>query len=219
MDDLTVNITGIEPGAEEAGARPITITTDRGAIATVLHATPPSRHVVVCVGGVGGGLDGPAMIYPRLGAELPGRGLAVFRLAYRRPGETVECLADLMAGLGFLQSIGCSRVALVGHSFGGEIVIRTAAGNPMVAAVVTIASRLRGAIDHVAEIAPRPLLLIHGDGDQVLSDDCSRQLYARAGEPKTLRIIAGADHVLSQAPDEAFAMVRDWLVANFPATD
>lgn len=217
MDELTVNIVGIEPGAEIGGARAITIKTDRGTISTVLHATPPSRHVVVCVGGVGGGLDGPAMIYPRLGRELPSKGLAVFRLAYRKPGDTIECLADMMAGLGFLQSIGCTRVALVGHSFGGEIVIRAAAANPIVTAVVTIASRLQGAIDQVAEIAPRPLLLIHGDADEVLSDDCSRQLYARAGEPRTLRIIAGADHVLSQAPDEAFAIVRDWLVANFPA--
>jgi alpha-beta hydrolase superfamily lysophospholipase len=46
----------------------------------------------------------------------------------------------------------------------------------------------------VADIAPRPLLLIHGDADRAIPAEHSRRLFAAAGEPKELWIGHGADH-------------------------
>ncbi len=47
----------------------------------------------------------------------------------------------------------------------------------------------------IAQISPRPLLLIHGDADKVVPMWTSERLYARAKEPKRLWIIKGAGHL------------------------
>ena len=52
-------------------------------------------------------------------------------------------------------------------------------------------------IDHVAEISPRPILIIHGTGDRVVPHEMSRELAAEAGEPKELWLVPGADHTAS----------------------
>lgn len=65
-------------------------------------------------------------------------------------------------------------------------------------------------IGHVAGIAPRHLLLVHGNCDEVVDVSHAYKLYARAGEPKQLIIIDGAGHRLRQ-DDRAMAIVRDWL--------
>lgn len=49
----------------------------------------------------------------------------------------------------------------------------------------------------VAAISPLPLLLIHGDRDAVVPPHHSRQLFERAGEPKQLWIVPGANHTQS----------------------
>ncbi|MBI3774798.1 MAG: alpha/beta hydrolase, partial [Gammaproteobacteria bacterium] len=47
----------------------------------------------------------------------------------------------------------------------------------------------------IASIAPVPLLVIHGTGDRVIPIEHSRQLFALAGEPKTLWEIPDAQHI------------------------
>ena len=70
---------------------------------------------MLCVSGAIGGFDGPSMLYPRLGLEMPKRGFTIARLDYRAPNEFGECLIDAMAALAFLGGIGHPRVALIGH--------------------------------------------------------------------------------------------------------
>jgi fermentation-respiration switch protein FrsA (DUF1100 family) len=62
----------------------------------------------------------------------------------------------------------------------------------------------------VAEIAPRPLLLVHGSQDETVAVSHAKRLYDTAGEPKQLIIIDGAGHALRQE-DRATAVVIDWL--------
>jgi pimeloyl-ACP methyl ester carboxylesterase len=212
MDDqLNLSITGVEPQFEIAGARRVLLATTRGKIRLMLHAVEKAERAVVCLGGASGAMDGPAMLYPRLGLDLRPLGCTVMRLGYRIPGEMPECVLDTMAGLSFLKGIGHQRAALIGHSFGGGVAIATATLNPLAVTVVAIASQLDGA-QNVAQLAPRPLLLIHGNADMVLPDESSRMIFERAGEPKTLKIFPGADHGLTQVGDEVFALVRQWLV-------
>ena len=47
----------------------------------------------------------------------------------------------------------------------------------------------------IPEIAPRPLLLIHGDADTLIPVEDSRALFAAAHEPKDLWIVPGSGHV------------------------
>jgi fermentation-respiration switch protein FrsA (DUF1100 family) len=65
-------------------------------------------------------------------------------------------------------------------------------------------------IDYVASIAPRPLLLVHGDRDEVVAVSHAYRLYDRSGEPKQLVIVDGAGHRLRQN-DEVMTTVTDWI--------
>ena len=65
-------------------------------------------------------------------------------------------------------------------------------------------------IDRIARIAPRPLLLVHGDRDEVVAVSHAYRLYDRAGDPKRLIIIKGAGHRLRQ-DDKVMTIVTDWL--------
>ena len=46
----------------------------------------------------------------------------------------------------------------------------------------------------IAEIAPTPVLVIAGEGDQLIPVENGKKLYAAAREPKELWVIPGADH-------------------------
>jgi len=65
-------------------------------------------------------------------------------------------------------------------------------------------------VRYVADIAPRPLLLVHGNKDEVVDVNHAYKLYAQAGEPKQIIIVDGAGHRLRQN-DRAMAIVIDWL--------
>jgi pimeloyl-ACP methyl ester carboxylesterase len=212
MDEgLDLRITGVEPGDEIAGARKIAIVTTRGRIPVLLHASPETGRAVLCVSGALGGFDGPALLYPRLGLAMPKRGITVARLDYRAPNEFGECLVDAMAALTFLGGVGHQRVTLIGHSFGGAVAINAGTLGSIVTTVIALSSQLAGA--HVAgELAGRPLLLIHGVADTILSHESSQAIFDRAGEPKTLKLLPGVGHGLAEAGDEVFQLVSDWIV-------
>jgi fermentation-respiration switch protein FrsA (DUF1100 family) len=49
-------------------------------------------------------------------------------------------------------------------------------------------------VDVVGEIAPRPLLIIHGTADALIPAEQGQQLYDAAGEPKALWLVPDAIH-------------------------
>jgi len=210
-EGVTLRIIGVEPGEEIAGARRVTVATTRGAIPLMLHSAQEKGRAVLCVSGAIGGFDGPSMLYPRLGLEMPRRGITIARLDYREPNEFAECLVDAMAALTFLSGVGHERVAMIGHSFGGAVAINAGTLSPNVKTVIALSSQLAGA-HVVGELAPKPLLLIHGGADAVLPHESSQALYDRAGEPKTIRILPRVGHGLAEAQDEVFELVSDWLL-------
>lgn len=65
-------------------------------------------------------------------------------------------------------------------------------------------------IDYVANIAPRPLLLVHGDSDETVDVNHAYRLYHRAGEPRELVVIDGAGHRLRH-DNRAMAAIINWL--------
>jgi dipeptidyl aminopeptidase/acylaminoacyl peptidase len=56
----------------------------------------------------------------------------------------------------------------------------------------------------ITTIAPKPVLIIAGEGDRLIPADNGRKLFAAAGEPKELMIVPGAEHggTLAAAGDE-----------------
>ena len=65
-------------------------------------------------------------------------------------------------------------------------------------------------INHVAGIAPRPLLLVHGSQDELVPVSHAHRLYEKARKPKKLSIIDGAGHRLRRE-DMAVSAILDWL--------
>jgi dipeptidyl aminopeptidase/acylaminoacyl peptidase len=68
-------------------------------------------------------------------------------------------------------------------------------------------------INWVDKISPRPLLLVHGDADELIPLEQAQNLYHKAKEPKELSIITGAKHKM-RLEEAAMAFVLDWLKAR-----
>ncbi len=186
------------------------ISTSRGTVSGVLHPVEEALGAAVMVGGAGGGLYGPSDVYEELAARLQTAGAAALRLDYRLPNQLEECIHDLLAGVEVLGQRGVQRVALVGHSFGGAVVISAGAASDLVVGVATVASQTSGA-DAVGELAPaKSLLLIHGTGDDVLPYELAEDLYARAGEPKELVLYTDDNHNVDGHRQEMLEKLYSW---------
>jgi dienelactone hydrolase len=201
---------GVADGVEE-----LTLHTNAGDITARLHPVPAGAPAVVWVGGSGGGLDGPAWgMYPRLAGQLASQGIASLRVHYRQPNYLEECVADTLLAVAYLvQERGYVGIALVGHSFGGAVVISAGALSDDVKAVVAMSSQGYGT-NLAPQVSPRPLLLVHGTADEILPDAVSRDIYARAKEPKELRLYQGCRHGLDECRDQVDATVVEWLVTR-----
>ena len=71
--------------------------------------------------------------------------------------------------------------------------------------------------DVVGRIAPRPLLLLHPARDSVTPTEQSIDLFARAGQPTDLHLIANVDHfILSEDNPLVVTLVHNWLDKHFP---
>jgi pimeloyl-ACP methyl ester carboxylesterase len=203
----------VEKGSPEAGYVSVRMTNRHGDIDGRYYAVAGAREAVIWVGGAGGAWDTPAQgLYPRLCDELRGERIASLRVRFRRPKELNESVVDVLAGVALLQREGIETMALVGHSFGGAVVIRAATHAPAVRTVVTLATQSYGT-DPVDQLGPRcSILLIHGAADRVLPAACSEDVLRRAKEPKRMQLLAGANHGLGEAADEVDRVVREWLL-------
>lgn len=168
----------------------------------------------------------------RIATQLVGTGAAVLALDFRGHGRSggrstlgdLE-VRDLAAAVAFLRAAGYARIALVGWSMGGSVVLRYAGLGGDADAVVSISSpghwwergtarmrlvhwaaethtgrlvtriatrtRLRSngwlrlpesPVEVVAAIAPRPLLIVHGDADRYFPLRHAEALAAAAAD-------------------------------------
>lgn len=198
-------------GGLEGEAEVLRLETSAGSIHARYHDAEAGDLAVVWVGGAGGGFGGPAGgLYPRLAERLACEGVASLRLHYRRPAEFEPCVLDVLTAIVYLATRARSRAILVGYSFGGAVVIAAGARSPAVVGVAALSSQTAGA-DDVGLVSPRPLLLIHGSADGVLSDRCSRELYRRAGEPRRLRLYPGCGHGLDACREAVEGELMAWI--------
>jgi fermentation-respiration switch protein FrsA (DUF1100 family) len=63
----------------------------------------------------------------------------------------------------------------------------------------------------VARIAPRPLLLMHAEGDTQIPSDHSEELFERAGKPRKLIIVPGGAHRTVQHDSELQGAALRWV--------
>ena len=190
------------------GSRVLDIETNAGVINTRIHKASDAHAAVF---GSGGGLGGPAGgMYTRLARVLEPEGWTSMRLDYRRPGHLMSCVLDALAGMHVLEQMGLHRIVLVGHSFGGAVVISAGAASPSAIGVVAMSSQTEGT-GAVDKLSPKPVLLMHGMADELLPAAWSQDIYKRALEPKKILLYPGCKHGLDQCRNEVDADLLAWI--------
>jgi uncharacterized protein len=171
-----------------------------------------------------------------LAFDLPGHGDSEPPMS----GTAVEDVIAMARLLGSKEGVDADRVAVRGSSLGGFLAIAAAAADPEIAGVIAIcpasedhlASGLRRGRfemrvsdpvaleawllaqdldESVERIAPRPLILMHAEGDTQIPSDHSEALYDRAGEPRKLVIAPGGAHTTVQHDPELQGTALRWL--------
>lgn len=70
----------------------------------------------------------------------------------------------------------------------------------------------------VAQMAPRPLLLLHSSVDSVTPTEQSIEIFKRAGQPCDLHLFAETDHFMfAETNTRVRSVLFDWLDRYFPA--
>jgi fermentation-respiration switch protein FrsA (DUF1100 family) len=201
----------LERREEAPGQERLRMVTGAGDLDCRLHSASSGDAAVLWVFGAGGGLGGPAGgLYTRLGQKLRPSGITSLELAYRQPGRLGHCIQDVLLGLAWLAGEGRRRIVLVGHSFGGAVVITVGAACDAVIAVAALSSQTRGT-EAVAALSPRPLLVIHGTADEVLPDASGQDIHRRARQPKEMILYPGGEHGLDQCREALDRDLLGWL--------
>ncbi len=192
----------------------VAIPTADGSAEALLYRSPGGDRAVLWAGGWRDGE--PAGLPVDVAQSLLRRGVSSLLLRYRAPYELPSCVADALAAVAYLEGEGIARVAMVGHSFSGAVVISAAPRSERVVAVAALASQTYGAA-RADLVSPRPLLLVHGTEDERLAPYCSEQIYSWARQPKELRFMRGASHSLREARGELAPLLVEWLAAKLGA--
>ena len=196
----------IDPGLEHHE-----LYTMSGLLTLLWHGPPDAEAVLVACGGAMGGLLGPADgLYHDLGAELAGSGIGTLRVGYRAPGELATCTLDVAAALQLAERNGAVRAVTMGHSFGGAVAVRVGAALPeVVTGVVGLATQSAGC-EVAGGLAGRPLLLVHGEADELLPPDCSLIVRELAGAGEVV-LVPGGGHLLREAGDLLRERLPEWV--------
>ncbi len=201
----------VEEHEVTATLRHVEVYTMEGLLTLLWHGDSEAERVVVTCGGGMGSLLGPARaLYAGLGERLwSEHGIATVRVGYRRPNHLPRCVHDVAAAADIASRQGGRRFVTMGHSFGGAVAIQ--AGIVLAehcAGVVTLSTQSAGCEDAARLTAP--LLLFHGDVDEILPPETSSVVQALTGHGDVV-ILPGEGHLLRDAHDELVTRLLDWI--------
>jgi hypothetical protein len=188
--------------------------TRRGLLTTFTHepsaGTARPAAIVACGGALGGVLGPGRALYQALGERWAARGVRFVRVGYREPNNLDLCAHDLACGVEFARDAGAERVVVMGHSFGGAVAVRCAVVMPVsVVGVVTFATQSAGC-EVAGALAGRPLLLFHGDSDELLPPEASEVVAAIAGYGEVV-LLPGDGHLLGRSDEVITERLDEWL--------
>ena len=198
--------------------RHLEIYTMRGLLTILWHGPIDAEHVVLMAGGGMGGLLGPAGgLYHDLGTRFAAEGIATLRVGYRKANDLVRCVHDVAAAADLASRAGGTRFVTVGHSFGGAVAVQAGMvlGQHCVG-VVTLSTQSAGCED-ASQLADRvPVLLLHGDRDEILPPDTSAVVRMLIGHGE-LEILPGSGHLLSESADHLRDRLGTWIPEQLAA--
>ena len=171
----------------------------------------PLVAAIVACGGAMGGVLGPGHgLFHQLAATWAERQVGVYRVGYRIPNDLDRCAHDVACAVEMAIEAGAERVVVMGHSFGGAVAVRVAVVmTAEVHGVVTFATQSAGC-EVAGALAGRPLLLFHGDRDELLPIQASEMVRMIAGHGE-LVVLPGDGHLLGRSDDVMLEKLDDWL--------
>jgi hypothetical protein len=195
--------------------RHVEVYTMAGLLTLLWHGEPDMERVVLMCGGAMGGMLGPAGgLYHDLGTRFAKEAIATIRVGYRQPNDLRTCVHDLVAAAELAARHGGKRFVTVGHSFGGAVAIRAAIVlADDCAGVVTLSTQSAGCED-AGRLGATPLLLLHGERDELLPPETSYMVQALAGTGE-VEILPGTGHLLAEAGDELRERLGKWISEQF----
>lgn len=202
----------LEEGELQNTYKLLRLTTEKGDLFCRYYHVPDTRFATILVGGIGGDWDSPGReLYPRICFNLRKQSIASLHLQYRDSSNLSMATYDVFTALRFLHDNGISRVALIGHSFGGAAVIQAASQDESVKAVVTLSTQSFGT-NPVRMLGPRcGILLIHGMEDEIIPHGSSGYVHGIAKEPKKLIYYPHTKHNLEEAENDVYNEIYNWI--------
>ena len=198
--------------------RHLEIYTMRGLLTILWHGPVDATRVVLMAGGGMGGLLGPAGgLYHDLGVQFAAAGIGTMRVGYRKANDLVRCVHDVAAAADLASRAGAERFVTVGHSFGGAVAVQ--AGMVLgqhCAGVVTLATQSAGCEDAGSLDDAVPVLLLHGDRDEILPPDTSAVVRMLIGHGE-FELIPGTGHLMTEAAEHLRARLGTWIPEQFDA--
>jgi alpha/beta superfamily hydrolase len=127
---------------------------------------------------------------------------------------------DILKAVEFIhrqQNVNRERIALIGYSFGGSLVL-VVAERANAKTIVSISPQINPfetkleVTDYAGRIT-RPVLLIHGKADETVPYSDSEKLYKalEKSKEKTIQLIDGANHIYSGKGRIVVSLVKDFL--------
>lgn len=176
------------------------------------------------------------------------RGLGMYMMTYRgyggstgSPSETNNVADALLAYDSLIaEGVAADDIIVYGESLGSGIAVQVAAQKPVggvmldapYTSLVDVAETVYPylpsrwlmtdryeTLRHIGQVKA-PLLILHGEIDEVVPVAMGRAVFAAANEPKTLRVLAGAghsDHWNFGSYEVAYAWLDEWLARRHQA--
>jgi alpha/beta superfamily hydrolase len=195
--------------------RHVEIYSMEGLLTLLWHGPAEAKSVVLMCGGAMGGLLGPAGgLYHDLGESLAAQGIGTIRVGYRRPNDLGACVMDVGAAADVANRHAAERFIVIGHSFGGAVAINAAiALRRRTVGVVTLSTQSAGC-ENASALGEIPLLLFHGDLDELLPLTASEMVQALAGTGE-LVVLEGSGHLLARAGEVLRQRLGSWIPERF----
>jgi uncharacterized protein len=195
-----------------------------GRIEAILReGTPPvTRAAIVChPHPLFGGTMHNKVVF-RIARAFQEAGFAVLRFNFRGTGRSQGThddgrgeQDDLRAAIVFMeQKYEGAAIWLAGFSFGSAVMLRAACGDPRIGALVAAGAPVSKYDFSELIHCDHPKLFVQGELDEYGSPVALARFVDELDEPKTLKVIQGADHFFEGHLDELARAVKDFIAQH-----
>lgn len=181
-----------------------------------------SQAAVVCHPHPQCGGDMNNSVVRAVAGSLERAGYATLRFNFRGVGRSdgryaggVGEIEDARAAVRYvMESTGVSQVVLAGYSFGALVALQAGVNMPEVDRLIAVAVPLDGLDVSLLASCAKEKAFIVGDGDAFCRVAKLQEAMAHLSEPKTIRVISGADHFFYGHEQEIAAAVNAFVSAG-----